>query len=123
MPDNHDWPETYRHYCHNMCRHLGDISRVAEQRLMQQMVQRGYRGLLLGIDGVEVAFLSASEIAQNLRDGKIDLALAQFGYDQGSVSWLERTGGDAAELRLVRVTPEGSPGAVTVVGRSRWRAP
>ena len=25
-------------------------------------------------------------------DGKIDLALAQFGYDQGSVSWLERTG-------------------------------
>ena len=25
-------------------------------------------------------------------DGKLDLALAQFGYDQGSVSWLERTG-------------------------------
>ena len=25
-------------------------------------------------------------------DGKIDLALAQFGYDQGVVSWLERTG-------------------------------
>ncbi|HTL67365.1 MAG TPA: VCBS repeat-containing protein [Lacunisphaera sp.] len=25
-------------------------------------------------------------------DGKIDIALAQFGYDQGEVSWLERTG-------------------------------
>lgn len=25
-------------------------------------------------------------------DGKLDLALAQFGYDQGSVSWLQRTG-------------------------------
>ena len=25
-------------------------------------------------------------------DGKLDLVLAQFGYDQGEVSWLERTG-------------------------------
>ncbi|MCA3574050.1 MAG: ATP phosphoribosyltransferase [Aestuariivirga sp.] len=33
---------------------------------------RGYRGVLRGIEGVEIAFLSASEIAQNLRDGKID---------------------------------------------------
>jgi ATP phosphoribosyltransferase len=37
--------------------------------------ERGYRGRLLGIDAVEVAFLSASEIAQNLRDGKIDLGI------------------------------------------------
>jgi ATP phosphoribosyltransferase len=36
---------------------------------------RGYRGLLRGIDGVEIAFLSASEIAQNLRDGKVDLGV------------------------------------------------
>ena len=36
---------------------------------------RGYRGRLLGIDGVEVAFLSAAEIAQNLRDGKADLGV------------------------------------------------
>jgi ATP phosphoribosyltransferase len=36
---------------------------------------RGYRGLLKGLDGVEVAFLSASEIAQNLRDGKVDLGV------------------------------------------------
>lgn len=37
--------------------------------------ERGYRGILRGIDGVEVAFLSAGEIAQNLRDGKIDLGI------------------------------------------------
>ena len=36
---------------------------------------RGYRGLLKGLDRVEIAFLSASEIAQNLRDGKIDLGV------------------------------------------------
>ena len=36
---------------------------------------RGYRGLLTGMDGVEIAFLSASEIAQNLRDGKVDLGV------------------------------------------------
>ncbi len=37
--------------------------------------ERGYRGLLKGMDGVEVAFLSASEIAQNLKDGKIELGI------------------------------------------------
>lgn len=36
---------------------------------------RGYRGLLRGLDGVEIAFLSASEIAQNLREGKVDLGV------------------------------------------------
>jgi ATP phosphoribosyltransferase len=34
--------------------------------------ERGYRGKLSGLDNVSVAFLSASEIATNLRDGKID---------------------------------------------------
>ena len=37
--------------------------------------ERGYRGRLSGLENVEVAFLSASEIAQNLRDGKIDLGI------------------------------------------------
>jgi len=41
----------------------------------RQGADRGYRGLLTGMDGVEVAFLSASEIAQNLRDGKVDLGV------------------------------------------------
>ena len=36
---------------------------------------RGYRGKLSGVDNTEVAFLSASEIAQNLKDGKIDLGI------------------------------------------------
>jgi ATP phosphoribosyltransferase len=33
---------------------------------------RGYRGKLSGIDNIEIAFLSASEIATHLREGKID---------------------------------------------------
>lgn len=36
---------------------------------------RGYRGRLKNIPGVDVAFFSASEIAQNLKDGKIDLGI------------------------------------------------
>jgi ATP phosphoribosyltransferase len=36
---------------------------------------RGYRGLLKGIDAVEIAFLSAGEIAQNLHEGKIDFGI------------------------------------------------
>ncbi len=37
--------------------------------------ERGYRGKLLGIENVEIAFLSASEIAANLKDGKIDAGI------------------------------------------------
>ncbi len=36
---------------------------------------RGYRGRVLGLENVEVAFLSASEIAAHLRDGKIDAGI------------------------------------------------
>lgn len=36
---------------------------------------RGYRGRLTGLDGIEVAFLSASEIAGQLREGKIALGV------------------------------------------------
>jgi len=36
---------------------------------------RGYRGTLQGWPGIEVAFLSASEIASQLRAGKIDLGV------------------------------------------------
>ncbi len=36
---------------------------------------RGYRGEVKGLDGVDVAFLSASEIAQALRDGTVDLGV------------------------------------------------
>lgn len=37
--------------------------------------ERGYRGRLVGLESVEVAFLSASEIASSLRDGKIDAGI------------------------------------------------
>jgi ATP phosphoribosyltransferase len=37
--------------------------------------ERGYRGRLTGIDGIDVAFLSASEIAGQLRDGRIDMGV------------------------------------------------
>ncbi len=36
---------------------------------------RGYRGTLSGFDGVDVAFLSASEIAQSLKDGTVDIGV------------------------------------------------
>jgi ATP phosphoribosyltransferase len=36
---------------------------------------RGYRGKLVGLDNVEIAFLSASEIAANLKTGKIDAGI------------------------------------------------
>ncbi|CAN5219622.1 hypothetical protein BH10PSE7_BH10PSE7_04710 [soil metagenome] len=37
--------------------------------------ERGYRGALEGVDGIAVAFMSASEIAQGLRDSTIDLGI------------------------------------------------
>jgi ATP phosphoribosyltransferase len=36
---------------------------------------RGYRGRLVGVENIEIAFLSASEIAVQLRDGKIDAGI------------------------------------------------
>lgn len=36
---------------------------------------RGYRGRLMSLEDIEVAFLSASEIATSLRDGKIDAGI------------------------------------------------
>lgn len=37
--------------------------------------ERGYRGGLKGLPGISIAFLSASEIAQHLREGKIDAGI------------------------------------------------
>ena len=56
--------------------------------------ERGYRGQLQGMDGLEVAFLSAAEIAQNLRDGKID-----FGITGADLLWEK----SAPEENLVSV--------------------
>ncbi len=66
---------------------------------------RGYRGVLKGIEGVEIAFLSASEIAQNLRDGKVDLGVTgqdllneKIAPDDPSVSILLRLGFGPADV-------------------------
>ena len=48
--------------------------------------------------------------------GRVDLRLLPDG--NAAVSWLERTGGDAAELRLARVASDGSMGSPAVVARS-----
>lgn len=56
--------------------------------------ERGYRGKLQGMDGIEVAFLSAAEIAQNLREGKID-----FGITGADLLWEK----SAPEENLVSV--------------------
>ena len=36
---------------------------------------RGYQGEVRGLEGLDVAFLSAAEIAQSLRDGKVDIGV------------------------------------------------
>ena len=66
---------------------------------------RGYRGVLRGLDGVEIAFLSASEIAQNLRDGKVDLGvpgqdllIEKIAPDDEAVQLLVRLGFGPADV-------------------------
>ena len=48
--------------------------------------------------------------------GRVDLRLLPDG--SAAVSWLERTGGDGAEVRLARVGADGVVGSATVVARS-----
>jgi ATP phosphoribosyltransferase len=52
-----------------------ELLRNAGLEVERHGAERGYRGSLAGIEAIEVAFLSASEIALNLRDGKIDLGI------------------------------------------------
>ena len=68
--------------------------------------ERGYRGRLKGIDDIEVAFLSAAEIAQNLRDGKID-----FGITGADLLWEK----SAAQENLVSVLAPLNFGFANVV--------
>ncbi len=44
-------------------------------RIERRGAERGYRGTLIGLPDVEIAFLSAAEIARHLRDGKADLGV------------------------------------------------
>lgn len=48
------------------------LFKTAGFEIMRLGAERGYRGTLSGFDAIEIVFLSASEIAANLKDGKID---------------------------------------------------
>ena len=52
-----------------------DLFEHAGLKIERFGTDRGYRGRLVGIENVEIAFLSASEIAVQLRDGKIDAGI------------------------------------------------
>lgn len=69
--------------------------------------ERGYRGTLGGIEGVELAFLSASEIATHLRDGTVDLGIT--GNDL-----LQEKAGDTA-VSVLQPLPFGYADVVVAV--------
>ncbi len=60
-----------------------DISRIGHER--------GYRGAIDGMENAEVAFLSASEIAHHLREGKIDLGVTGEDLLRENIARLEET--------------------------------
>jgi ATP phosphoribosyltransferase len=84
----------------------GRLMEAANERLIKAGLEitrlgsdRGYRGVLKGVADVEVAFLSASEIAQNLKDGKLDLGITgedllreKIAPDDSTVQILARLG-------------------------------
>ncbi|MBJ3777284.1 ATP phosphoribosyltransferase [Acuticoccus mangrovi] len=77
---------------------------------------RDYRGVIPGLDGVEVAFLSASEIARELAAGNVHLGLT-------GLDLIHETVDDAAEraAKFHLVTPLGFGGADVVVAvPERW---
>lgn len=49
-----------------------ELFEKADLAISRDGSERGYRGSLKGVPGIAIAFLSASEIAQHLREGKID---------------------------------------------------
>jgi ATP phosphoribosyltransferase len=57
---------------------------------------RGYRGRLVGVENIEVAFLSASEIAAQLRDGKIDAGITGEDLLRETIA----SGNDVADVAL-----------------------
>ncbi len=52
-----------------------DLFERAGMALRKKGHERGYRGALAGIDGVEVVFVSAAEIVHQLRSGRVHLGL------------------------------------------------
>jgi len=60
-----------------------DISRIGHER--------GYRGAIDGMENAEIAFLSASEIAHHLREGKVDLGVTGEDLLRENIARLEET--------------------------------
>src|SRR6185437_7267861 len=52
-----------------------DLFERAGMALRNKGHERGYRGALAGIDGVEIVFVSAAEIMHQLRSGRVHLGL------------------------------------------------
>ena len=75
----------------------------------RQGAERGYRGRLAGLDDTEVAFLSASEIAQKLRDGTIDLGIT------GEDLLREAIGPDDPSTEVLARLPFGPANVVVAV--------
>jgi ATP phosphoribosyltransferase len=49
-----------------------ELFEKAGMAIVRDGTERGYRGALKGMPGIAIAFLSAAEIVQHLRDGRID---------------------------------------------------
>ena len=69
-----------------------EISRIGHER--------GYRGAIRGMDDAEIAFLSASEIAHHIREGKIDLGVTGEDLLRENIARLEETAEILAPLRF-----------------------
>lgn len=80
-------------------------------RFVQGRGARDYRGVLAGVDGVEIAFLSAGEITRNLLDGAVHMGVT--GED------LVREAAGEAGDRVVLLTPLGFGEANVVVAVPR----
>ena len=73
-----------------------DLFERAGLKIERFGTDRGYRGRLIGLDDVEIAFLSAAEIAGQLRDGKIDAGITGEDLLREAVA----PGNDIAEVAL-----------------------
>lgn len=83
------WPVIYRHYQRNFCRHLGDVTRWFEHRLMQLMAERGYDGLRttwvqvipwLGPEGARLVDLAREQGISKQAMGQLAGEIEQQGY-------------------------------------------
>ena len=73
-----------------------DLFERAGLKIERFGTDRGYRGRLIGLEDIEIAFLSAAEIAGQLRDGKIDAGITGEDLLREAVA----PGNDIAEVAL-----------------------